>query len=121
MCDDSFENIMNQEIDVFEYTTKGNANIIPLLRFRKGIDSLLDFRTKTIVIARDLTEKEKAYLKSEKKLVRSNRIAVDAIALIVNPGNPVEILFGKEIGGNSVGRNHAMGIKSSPASLVRFR
>ncbi|WP_302062443.1 PstS family phosphate ABC transporter substrate-binding protein [uncultured Muribaculum sp.] len=99
VCDDSFENIMNQEIDVFEYTTKGNANIIPYYVSEKAcIDSLLDFRTKTIVIARDLTEKEKAYLKSEKKLVRSNRIAVDAIALIVNPGNPVEILSEKEIG-----------------------
>ncbi|WP_288797338.1 substrate-binding domain-containing protein [uncultured Muribaculum sp.] len=99
VCDDSFENIMNQEIDVFEYTTKGNANIIPYYVSEKAcIDSLLDFRTKTIVIARDLTEKEKAYLKSEKKLVRSNRIAVDAIALIVNPGNPVEILKEKEIG-----------------------
>lgn len=99
VCDDSFENIMNQEIDVFEYTTKGNANIIPYYVSEKAcIDSLLDFRTKTIVITRDLTEKEKAYLKSEKKLVRSNRIAVDAIALIVNPGNPVEILSEKEIG-----------------------
>ncbi|WP_304638066.1 PstS family phosphate ABC transporter substrate-binding protein [uncultured Muribaculum sp.] len=99
VCDDSFENIMNQEIDVFEYTTKGNANIIPYYVSEKAcIDSLLDFRTKTIVIARDLTEKEKAYLKSEKKLVRSNRIAVDAIALIVSPGNPVEILSEKEIG-----------------------
>ncbi len=99
VCDDSFENIMNQEIDVFEYTTKGNANIITYYVSEKAcIDSLLDFRTKTIVIARDLTEKEKAYLKSEKKLVRSNRIAVDAIALIVNPGNPVEILSEKEIG-----------------------
>ena len=99
VCDDSFESIMNQEIDVFEYTTKGNANIIPYYVSEKAcIDSLLDFRTKTIVIARDLTEKEKAYLKSEKKLVRSNRIAVDAIALIVNPGNPVEILSEREIG-----------------------
>ena len=61
---------------MFEYTTKGNANIIPYYVSEKAcIDSLLDFRTKTIVIARDLTEKEKAYLKSEKKLVRSNRIA----------------------------------------------
>ncbi len=84
------------------------------------IDSLLDFRTKTIVIARDLTEKEKAYLKSEKKLVRSNRIAVDAIALIVNP----EILlryFRKRRLAKFCRAKSRDGIKSSPASLVRFR
>ena len=88
VCDDGFENIMNQEIDVFEYNCKGNANIIPYYVPEKAcVDSLLDLKTKTIVITRELTEKEKAYLESQKKHPRSNRIAVDAIALIVNPQN----------------------------------
>lgn len=98
VCDASFENIMNQEIEVFEYTTKGNANIIPYYDTEKAcVDSLLDFKTKTIVIPRDLTEKEKSYLETNKRRARSNRIAVDAVALIVNPENPIEILSIKEI------------------------
>ncbi len=98
VCDASFENIMNQEIDVFEYTTKGKANIIPYYASEKAcVDSLLDLKTKTIVISRDLTQKEKDYLESQKKHPRSNMIAVDAIALIVNNDNPIEILSISEI------------------------
>lgn len=98
VCDASFENIMNQEIDVFEYTSKGKADIIPYYVSEKAcIDSLLDLKTKTIVIPRDLTQKEKDYLESQKKHPRSNMIAVDAIALIVNNDNPIEILSISEI------------------------
>ncbi len=98
VCDASFQNIMDQEIDVFEYTTKGRANIIPYYVSEKAcVDSLLDFKTKTIVIPRELTQKETDYLKGQKKIVRTNRIAVDAIALIVNQENPVEMLSMSEI------------------------
>ncbi|MBD5267352.1 MAG: phosphate ABC transporter substrate-binding protein [Bacteroides sp.] len=98
VCDASFQNIMDQEIDVFEYTTKGRANIIPYYVSEKAcVDSLLDFKTKTIVIPRELTQKETDYLKGQKKIVRTNRIAVDAIALIVNKENPVEMLSMSEI------------------------
>ncbi|MDE6114250.1 MAG: substrate-binding domain-containing protein [Muribaculum sp.] len=98
VCDASFENIMDQEIDVFEYNTKGKASIIPYYESEKAcIDSLLDFKTKLIVITRDLNEKEKEYIKAKNRNVRSNRIAVDAIALIVNPDNPIEQLSVSEI------------------------
>ena len=104
-CDASFENIMNQEIDVFEYTTNGKASIIPYYESEKAcFDSLLDFKTKTIVVARDLNDKEKAYFKAKDKLVRSNRIAVDAIALIVNNANTIEQLSVSEIADILTGR-----------------
>ena len=75
VCDATFENIMNQEIDVFEYTTKGNASIIPYYVSEKdAVDSLLDMNTKTIVIPRELTQKEKDYLVAQKKNPRCNRI-----------------------------------------------
>jgi phosphate transport system substrate-binding protein len=89
---------MNQEIDVFEYTSRGKANIIPYYVSEKAcVDSLLDLNTKTIVIPRDLTKKEKEYLDAKNRHARSNMIAVDAIALIVNNENPVEILSLSEI------------------------
>ncbi len=97
VCDNTFENIMKQEIDVFEYQYP-QAHI--LARYgtqREALDSLMSFKTKTIVIARDLTQKEKDFIKSKNHVVRSSKIAVDAVALIVNPANPVYKLTKKEI------------------------
>lgn len=97
VCDASFENIMSQEIDVFEYIYP-NASIMPYYTDeRAAIDSLLDFKTKMIVVTRHLTQKEVDYLKSNNRQVRQSQIAVDALALIVNPENPVNVLSKKEI------------------------
>lgn len=97
VCDASFENIMQQEIDVFEYIYP-NASIIPYyVDEHSAIDSLLDLKTKAIVITRELTPKEVDFLKSKGKNVRQKKIAVDALALIVNPANDVTVLSKKEI------------------------
>lgn len=97
VCDASFENIMSQEIDVFEYIYK-DASIMPFYTDQNSaIDSLLDFKTKTIVVTRPLTQQEEKYLKDNRKQVRQKMIAIDAIALIVNPANSVEILSKPEI------------------------
>ena len=97
VCDNSFENIMSQEIDVYEYNYPKMLVVPYYTTQRNAIDSLLSLRTKTIVIPRQLTEQETARLKAQKKNVRQQRIAVDAIALIVNKDNPVEILSTKEL------------------------
>ena len=52
---------------------------------------------KAAVITRPLTDQEVSFLRSNKKVVHQQRIAVDALALIVNPANPVEILSRKDI------------------------
>jgi phosphate transport system substrate-binding protein len=51
------------------------------------IDEFYKGQIKTICISRDLTEKEKKILKSKKIEVRSDRIAIDGVTLIVNPKN----------------------------------
>lgn len=93
-CDASFENIMSQEIDVFEYTYRDkyrDAMIIPYYTSLRGaVDSLLNKNVKTIVIPRELTKEEKARLRNQKRNPRQQRIAVDAIALIVNKDNPLD-------------------------------
>lgn len=92
MCDNSFENIMQQEIDVYEFQYP-DAYIIPYyIPQQEAIDSLLELKTNTIVIARDLTNREKNQLKKKNQQVKSQMIAVDALALIVNPDNPIEEL-----------------------------
>lgn len=97
VCDDSFENIMAQEIDVFEYIYP-KASIIPYyVPENSAIDSLMNLSTKSIVITRELTPDEVEYLKGKRLTVKQRRIAVDAIALVVNKDNPIEILSKGEI------------------------
>ena len=97
-CDASFEKILQQEIDVFEYSYP-KFNVMPYYVSEKAaIDSLLDLGSvRTIVIARPLTKQETAYLKGQGKNVRERKIAVDALALIVNPANTIEQLSVKEL------------------------
>lgn len=97
-CDESFESIMEQEIAVFEYVYPKEDVIAYYVPESEAIDSIMAMGSvKNAVATRALTEQEVAYLKSSKKIVHQQKIAVDALALIVNPANPVEILSKKDI------------------------
>lgn len=92
VCDNSFRNILAQEIDVFEYQYP-DAHILAEYNTQTvAFDSLLSLNTKTIVVSRDLTPDERSFLKSKKRTARSAKIAVDAVAFIVNNDNPVDML-----------------------------
>lgn len=97
VCDNTFQNIMAQEIDVFEYQYPDAHILARYATQSEALDSLLSLNTKTIVISRDLTQKERDILKNKRRTVRSTKIAVDAVALIVNPANPVNNLTLKEL------------------------
>lgn len=97
VCDNTFQNIMQQEIDVFEYQYPDAHILARYATQAEAIDSLLSLNTKTVVISRDLTAKEKDILKNKRRNVKSSKIAVDAVALIVNPDNPVNNLTLKEL------------------------
>ncbi len=90
-CDQSFENILQQEIEVFEYIYP-KANIMPYyVDEQAAIDSLLNLgKVKTIVTTRELTPDEVKFLESNRKHVKQRKIAVDALALIVNPANDMD-------------------------------
>lgn len=97
VCDNSFQNIMEQEIEVFEFQYP-EAHILARYAPEKvAIDSLMQLKTKTIVIPRDITPEEAKRLKNNRLIAKSKKIAVDAIALIVNPKNPVDILSVNDI------------------------
>lgn len=103
-CDATFENILSQEIDVFEYIYP-KASIMPYyVDEHAAIDSLLQFKSKIAIATRTLNQKEVEYCKSHKKNVRQTMIAVDAIALIVNPANKTEILSKGEIAEMLIGK-----------------
>ena len=104
-CDASFENIMDQEIDVFEYSYSNSrrlASVIPYyVSAQAAFDSLLndDNSIKTIVVGRQLNADEKKRLQAQKRKPRQQKIAVDAIALIVNNENPQDFISMKELRG----------------------
>lgn len=93
-CDKTFQNIMEQEILVFESKYNG-ANVMDLyVDENSAIDSLLniDNDVRMAVASRPLTKKEIAYLNKHDRKVNQQAIAVDAIALIVNPENPIDTI-----------------------------
>lgn len=97
-CDESFESVMEQEVAVFEYIYPKEDVIASYMPESEVIDSIMAMGDyKNGVTTRPLTEEQLKYLRSKKKIVNQQRIAVDAIALIVNPENPVEILSRKDL------------------------
>ena len=92
VCDQSFQNILNQEIEVFEFTYP-KASIIPFYQDENAaIDSLMQMKTRLIITAHELTDEQKEFLKSKNRPARTQRLAVDAIALIVNKENDIDEL-----------------------------
>lgn len=96
-CDASFENIMQQEVDVFEFINP-KSTILPMYIDEGAcVDSLLKGRASMAVISRELRPSEITMLKSAGRQPHTTRIAVDAIALIVNKSNPLNELTVSEI------------------------
>lgn len=98
-CDDGFKNILDEEIEVFEYSYPGSSIIPFYVSEQEAIDTLLADGTQAIIVTRELTKEQKDYLKNKfKRVVRSHCIAVDAVALITNKDNNVTSLSMTEIG-----------------------
>ncbi len=97
-CDDGFRNILDEEIQAFEFQYK-DAHILPFYMSEQAcIDSLLADKCQSIIVTRDFTKEERQHCKSvNRRIVRSNCIAVDAVAMIVNKDNPVSALSMDEI------------------------
>ncbi|MDE6533244.1 MAG: substrate-binding domain-containing protein [Muribaculaceae bacterium] len=133
-CDDGFRNILNEEIEVFEYSYP-QASIIPFyVSEGEAIDTLMNDGTQAIITTRELSKDQIEYLKAKyKRVVRQNCIAVDAVALIINKDNPVsalsmqevsDILNGKISKWNQLAGNDTTAIKlifdNAESSTVRY-
>lgn len=104
VCDNTFENILNQEVDVFEYQYPDAHILVRYGTQAEAFDSLFSMNTRTIVVSRDITKEEKKALEAKYKnernanvQIRSAKIAVDAVAFIVNPKNTCEKLTVSEL------------------------
>lgn len=89
-CDESFQKIMEQEIDVFEFNNPKAFILARYLPEEDCIDSLVNCKVRLAVTTRELTQVETDYLLSQRRSPKTTRIAVDAIAVIANPENPID-------------------------------
>ena len=116
--DETFEPIIQEEINVFEaiYT---DAGIVPQYTSElDAINLLLKDSVRLAITTRPLSSKEEEYLKSKKFEPHSYKLALDGIALIVNKSNPDtlitvdqfrQILIGKATKWNEVYPNSNLG------------
>lgn len=92
-CDETFQKVMEQEIDVFEYQYPEATIMCRYLPENEVIDSIVHGEnTRLAITTRELDADQIRYLEARKRTPRTTRIAVDAIAIIANPENPVECL-----------------------------
>lgn len=98
-CDETFQRIMEQEIQVYEYQYPNASILSRYLPEQACIDSLLHTNnTKLAVTSRPLNAAEMRFLELHKRQPRSKMIAVDAIALIANKDNPINEISTADLG-----------------------
>lgn len=83
-CDESFQNVLDQEIDIFEYQYPKATVLCRYMSETAALDSLMSGKVNLIVTSQDLTPAQRMKLKKQKRASRSRVIAVDAVALVVN-------------------------------------
>ncbi len=99
-CDDGFRQILQEEIEVFEYQYPNSAIIPFYVDEQTAMDSLLEDKTQLVVTTHELTQDQIKYIKDKyRRIVRQTCIAVDAVALIVNKDNPVSSMTLEDIKG----------------------
>lgn len=124
ICDESFKNILDDEIEVFEYTYK-DANVLSrYMDEASALDSLLNEKVNVIITYRDLTPNQKSILKGQGRAFRSRRIAVDGIALIVNNDNDIDFISMNDIKDILTGKSTTWGqvyptkLKNEPIKVI---
>lgn len=98
-CDDGFKNVLEEEIEVFEYTYPESSIIPTFVSEAQAVDALMGDTTDAIIVTHELTKDQIDYIrKTHKKVVKQRCIAVDAVGLIVNKDNPLDFLSMEDIG-----------------------
>jgi phosphate transport system substrate-binding protein len=90
--DECLEPVIREEIAVFT-SLNLDAQIFPVFTSEQEIfNLLLSDSLRVVVAARDITELEIKHLKSLKRFPRSQKIATDGVALIINKDNKDSLL-----------------------------
>ncbi|MCM1319695.1 MAG: substrate-binding domain-containing protein [Muribaculaceae bacterium] len=89
-ADEGFKSFMEQEIQVFEYQYPGSYVIPSYMSEVDAINGLIKDSCTIAITSKPLTQAQIDYIKdNNKRIVRQQEIAIDAVALIVNKDNPV--------------------------------
>lgn len=96
-CEESFRNIMDQEVEVFEYSYPDASIMVNYTDEASALDSLMRRQVDLIITSRDLTDQQRDVLQKQGRAHRSRKIAVDAIAVIVNTANDIDELSMAEL------------------------
>ena len=134
-ADECFVPIIEEELDVF-IGLNPEAEIQPVYAGEKDLfDLIISDSIRMVVAARELTDSEKVAIESQRLVVRSQKIACDGIALIINKENKDslintsllkkimtgEITQWSEIGGASSMRDEIRVVFDNPnSSTLRF-
>lgn len=95
--EESFKPLFSTSIATFE-SQFPKANVTATYGAENDIiDAFYANKTKTIVVSRNFNDKEKEYLKSKNVSYRSDKIATDAIVIILHPSNKDTVLSVGEI------------------------
>lgn len=98
-ADEGTKSFMEEEIKIFEYQYPKAYILSKYMAENQVINSLLADSCELAVISRPLNKKQIDLIKAKnRKIVRQQEIAVDAVALIINKENPVGTLSMSEIG-----------------------
>ena len=108
-CDESFKNILEQEIQIFQYQYPQSDVMARYMSESAALDSLLNDNVDLIITQKDLTQDQKRYLASKNRAYRSRMIAVDAVALIVNKNCDIDELSMQELSDLMTGKYRTWG------------
>ncbi|MDU1889121.1 MAG: substrate-binding domain-containing protein [Dysgonomonas sp.] len=97
VVDECFAPIIQEQVDVFESINR-DATIIPVYTSEiEAFNLFMKDSIRLIIAARELTENEKQIIKSRNQILRSQKLATDGIALIVNKKNNDTIISVSDI------------------------
>lgn len=132
--DESFQPILQSQVDTFEGIYKYADVEAGYKPEGAVIKDLLDDSTRVVVLSRELTAEEARVLDQQKKIPRVTKIAIDAVALIVNKNNKDTLLTldqvknifaGKTKSWNQLNQNSTLGditivFDNNNSSTARF-
>ncbi|WP_299825750.1 substrate-binding domain-containing protein [uncultured Pontibacter sp.] len=95
--DESFQPIIETQISTFEGIYKYASISASYKSEGQVVQDLLNDSTRVAVLSRELTEEEKAVFEKRKLVPRYTRVAIDAVALIVNRNNKDTLLTVNEL------------------------
>lgn len=97
-ADEGFQSFIEQEREVFEYQYPNAYILTKYMSETDAINGLLSDSCTMAVLSRKLTKEQLEYIRTKNnRVAKQQELAVDAVVLIVNKDNPVNMLSVGEI------------------------